>query len=405
MPRRTGGFIGHRGLQAPDPPTAVTAPTSGDAQAIVSFTAPSDVGDDAITGFVVTTADGIGVAGSSSPITVTGLTNGTEYTFRAIAINDYGTSAPSVASSAFTPVAPRAVFAGGLNASGTIVNTMDFIEIAATGNAQDFGDLTTARSILAGMSSATRGCFGGGDIGGNTTNVIDYVTIASAGNAQDFGDLTATGDGLAGTAAVSSTTRGVRAGGGGYSTQTNIMDYITIASTGNATDFGDYQAATSRHAGCQSTTRGIFGGGRRSGGLTNQIEYITIANTGNTSNFGNLSASREHVGALSSSTRGIFFGGEEGSAVNKIEYVTIGSTGNTTDFGDLLQVAAYMCGTSNGTRGIMAGNQYNLTGNQDPEIIQYITISSTGNATDFGNRTGSLGQQSACVSGNHGGIA
>ena len=57
MPRYNGGFIGTDGLDAPDPPTAVT-PTAGDTTVSVAFTAPSDVGDDAITGFVVQSNNG-----------------------------------------------------------------------------------------------------------------------------------------------------------------------------------------------------------------------------------------------------------------------------------------------------------------------------------------------------------
>ena len=76
MPRRTGGFIGHRGLQAPDPPTIGTV-SAGNARVSVAFTAPSDVGDDAITGFVAQVGTA-GVTGSSSPIVVSGVSNGSE---------------------------------------------------------------------------------------------------------------------------------------------------------------------------------------------------------------------------------------------------------------------------------------------------------------------------------------
>ena len=108
MPRKTGGFIGHRGLQAPDPPIDVT-PTAGALQVSVAFTAPSDVGDDAITGFVAqVSTDGTDYSagsntGSSSPIVVTSLTNDTAATAKVWAINAYGTSAPSDASASFTP--------------------------------------------------------------------------------------------------------------------------------------------------------------------------------------------------------------------------------------------------------------------------------------------------------------
>jgi hypothetical protein len=52
MAKRTGGFIGQDGINAPDPATGVTG-TAGDAQVDVSFTSPSDVGGAAITGYRV----------------------------------------------------------------------------------------------------------------------------------------------------------------------------------------------------------------------------------------------------------------------------------------------------------------------------------------------------------------
>ena len=89
MARGRGGFIGQDGLNAPDSPTGVSA-SAGDAQADVSFTAPTDVGGSAITGFRAQSNTGIGASGTSSPITVTGLSNGTSYTFNVWAINAFG---------------------------------------------------------------------------------------------------------------------------------------------------------------------------------------------------------------------------------------------------------------------------------------------------------------------------
>ena len=103
MPRYNGGFIGHDGLDAPDAPTIGT-PSAGSTQADVAFTAGA-AGTTATTEFVATTNDGIGATGTSSPITITGLTNGTSYTARVYAKNSHGTSAASEASASFTPLA------------------------------------------------------------------------------------------------------------------------------------------------------------------------------------------------------------------------------------------------------------------------------------------------------------
>jgi hypothetical protein len=73
-------------------------------QATVSFTAPTDNGGSAITGYTVTSTPGnITASGVASPITVTGLTNGTAYTFTVHATNVVGDSAESAPSNAVTP--------------------------------------------------------------------------------------------------------------------------------------------------------------------------------------------------------------------------------------------------------------------------------------------------------------
>ena len=66
-------------------------------------------------------------------------------------------------------------------------------------------------------------------------NTIDYVTIASTGNAIDFGD---TIDAVIGGGATSNSIRGVFVGGYTPTAIKNIA-YVTIATTGNASDFGD----------------------------------------------------------------------------------------------------------------------------------------------------------------------
>ena len=57
-----------------------------------------------------------------------------------------------------------------------------------TGNATDFGDLTTATEFGAACTDGERGVFGGG-AAPSVTDTIEYITVASPGNATDFGDL------------------------------------------------------------------------------------------------------------------------------------------------------------------------------------------------------------------------
>lgn len=89
----------------PDAPT-IGAATAGDEEAEVAFTPPVDDGGTPITGYtVVSTPGSIEAEGTESPITITGLTNDTEYTFKVFATNAVGDSALSAASNAVTPEA------------------------------------------------------------------------------------------------------------------------------------------------------------------------------------------------------------------------------------------------------------------------------------------------------------
>ena len=83
-------------------PTIGTA-TAGDANASVTFTAPS-FSKLPITSYTVTASPGGATGtGSSSPITVSGLSNGTSYTLTVAATHSNGNSPASISSNSVTP--------------------------------------------------------------------------------------------------------------------------------------------------------------------------------------------------------------------------------------------------------------------------------------------------------------
>jgi hypothetical protein len=290
------------------------------------------------------------------------------------------------------PSPPAIGFFAGGDSGVSKTNVIQYVQITSSGNTLDFGDLTLARDTQnSAVANTTRGIWQGGN-GAPTnpwSNVIDYITIASTGNAQDFGDLTLAR--RAGSAAGNNSTRGILAGGqiapaGGA---TNIIDFITMATIGNSTDFGDLATPRYRLGAATNSTRALQFGGSAPGDAQNaNIDYITIATQGNSANFGSLTNAARAMAGFASTTRGCRIGGfsdggggDPAGTFNIIDFVTIATTGNATDFGDLTVARSYTAGIDNSVKGLAAGGI-------DPaalNVIDFVTIASAGNATDFGD--------------------
>ena len=232
--------------------------------------------------------------------------------------------------------------------------TMKYITISSTGGDTTFGDMTVSRRSMGSCANSTRGILMGGLASVSPDYAaaveLDYITIASTGDAVDFGDLyqgaaNQTGGGWA------SSTRGVHLCGSTGTTPiitpTNNIQYITISTLGNAADFGDATSTTENRGACSNSVRGIHG---NSGSPVSTLDYGTIATLGNLVEFGDLTRDNSYIAATASSTRGIFAGG--GPDVDTIDYVQIMSTGNAVDFGDLTNARRLAMGLSNGHGGL-----------------------------------------------------
>jgi len=161
-----------------------------------------------------------------------------------------------------------------------------------------------------------------------------------------------------GTALAASALRGLFGGG---QPDSNVIDYIAIQTLGNATDFGDIIGARQFPAACADSTRGLWAGGESGGtsSFVNTIDYVTVATVGNSTDFGDLTLARKELSGVADATRGVFSGGSYGSGggtkSNIMDYSTILTTANATDFGDLTANRTATAGCASATRGIIAG--------------------------------------------------
>ncbi|ANY70584.1 hypothetical protein BBD42_05430 [Paenibacillus sp. BIHB 4019] len=159
----TGGLSLPSNEASTTPATVATAPTNvtaaaGNGQATVSFTAPADNGGSLITAYQITVSPGNAtVTGTASPITITGLTNGTSYTFTVKALNAAGESTASTVSNAVTPFTSTSN--SGSGGSSTAVQPTDStttrngVEVWINGKVENIG--TSITSIINNRSTTT----------------------------------------------------------------------------------------------------------------------------------------------------------------------------------------------------------------------------------------------------------
>ena len=183
-------------------------------------------------------------------------------------------------------------------------------------------------------------------------------------------------------------TRGLLGGGSpDNSNGTNTITFITISTLGADQDFGDLTDIRKQAGGASSRTRGLFSGGSRPGFTSNVTDFVTIASTGNAQDFGdnyndNGTGQGEQYGGTSNGTRAVWNGGyRSGTNINTISYNTISSTGNALDFGDRTTGGFSLGAVNSTTRSIAAGG----TNPGVLNIIDFVIMSTLGNASDFGD--------------------
>ena len=180
----------------------------------------------------------------------------------------------------------------------------------------------------------------------------------------------------------------------------NVIDKVTITTLGNAVDYGDMNVTSSQNnSAVGSSTRAVVSASFKNDSAgVNELSYKEFSSSGDTSDFGDLTRVFQQGSAASNATRGIFFGGDSSLV---IDYITIGSTGNGTDFGDMSGSgeSKRTCACASPTRATFFGGDQ---GANSTNVIGYVTIASTGNQNDFGDLLGLTQQAAAFASSTRG---
>lgn len=231
-----------------DAPTIGTA-TSGLESATVAFT-PSITGGAASSYTAISTPGSITGSSATSPITVSGLTGGTSYTFKVYGVNSSGTwsANQSAASNSVTPVIPTA-FESIATSTPSGVSTITFSSIPQTYKHLQLRIISKDTSSNSGNSSSTYIRING-DTGSNYTKHYLYGNGTSA-TAAGYTSATNNGEGIFG-----GTMPGSAAG------VANMFGVSIV-------DILDYTSTT------KNKTARTFSGGETNSGTTNDIVWLT----------------------------------------------------------------------------------------------------------------------------------
>ena len=135
-------------------------------------------------------------------------------------------------------------------------------------------------------------------------------------------------------------------------------------------------------------TRGLIFGGEGSN-PRNTIQFFNVDSTGNASDFGDMNNERTEGMACASRARAFAVGGFLGSSptnyTNILDMVTIASTGNATDFADAHRQTGQAASVASSTRAVTGGGVYSGSNGATNNNIDFFTMASQANGLDFGD--------------------
>ena len=275
----------------------------------------------------------------------------------------------------------RALSMGGLIPGYT--DGIEYLAIGVLGSAADFGELSEGTSYGSACSNGSRALITGDT---SLSPQTQYVTISTVSDSVGFADLA---EERINTVAMSDGNRAVWSGGSDLPVYRNNIDYLTFANDATGLDFGDISLNAYNGGGLSDGNRGVhfFGYTQPANAVNATLEYMALGVIANAVDFGDSTQARYGGSGASDGSRGVWMGGYGAPLdVNTIDYINISTIGNAIDFGNLVAQRGLNTGqmAADGSRGMTLGA---YTAPASPAIVNavdYITISTTGNAADWG---------------------
>lgn len=283
-------MIGGAGASPPGAPTGVSAGSATSSSLVVSFSAPANNGGSAITSFTVTSSPhGVTATGSSSPITVSGLTALTSYTFTVTATNAIGTGVASSASSAVSTAAAVTSAALLMTARSIITSSTQFSPVFSGGGGRGpIGPpgMADTYEVTASGSTNLKNVFGAVTTSANgvrtfVTQASGWYTFICRGAAGGIGGGIETrgssGGKVGGPGVINAATYYIAAG----NTVRVVIGHNGVTGGGNANTLGGGGGGTAVSNSSDGTLYIIAGGGGSGSGSGHANETRRYAVTGN----------------------------------------------------------------------------------------------------------------------------
>jgi hypothetical protein len=377
-------ILGNTAGQAGRTPEAatITGVTAGNGQVSVAFNEPAYKGKGSIT-YTATSSPGGFNATGTSPITVTGLSNGTSYTFTVTALSSSGVSTASSASSSATPVNPTFVYwTRSPSGDSTLDKFNTNTETTASGP-------TTTQSRYQSASTSntpTAGYFATGTPTGGTAaalNSVDKLAFATdsssvAISSGAFTRLQVTGFSNVGTAGYYT--------GGEYFSSFSNTGKITY-SNDTFSDISKNISITNGRSAMMSNKGSAAYLGH--GSANSAIQKFTFSNE-TYSTIGNSGYASYHPAGLSNSgTAGYMVGGTPSQFGQNVRKISFSNDTISSSSGSVYSRYTHSGSGIKGSSGFMAGGSANVNGQS---VIEKITFS-TDTWSELGARIAGSGDR------------